>query len=550
MKSIILIAVFLLMVFQNVNSQPFSVTQHLLNTTEGSKSEATPYGVPGNWDWVAGATLNNLSAAPPYTHANYWGAVFRGLSNTTPANTEVQIKLTSMWILYKGASQWIEFQNQSTSLGGATFSPTYNSGGPAPALRHTAEGSFVVPAPGYIWHFWHGPGYESIQNNIREILVNTQVRLVLKDPYKADDRNQADYLIHMGADKRNPNDPNCKNNNYICPSFGVGKFVQVTNEWKNASWHSITQADIDNNIPLPPAEIFAQPPVADTLTIMPVGNSLTEANPGYKGFLWTQLTENNYRVKFTGPKTDAGTNYLNHAGFGGYTIGPDPNVYLDQVDPWGEGNIFFHIDSGYNLIDYDADVWLLEIGTNDFWNQNTYNPNVVGADRLDDLVGKIFTHDSGLILFLANILPLKNDTKYASLFNSEIPAIIEKYSKMGFKIYLVDLNQKTGLNETDYTDNIHLNALGNKKMADVWYNAIQKNIDSNLEIGIRAPYKGNELQLPGKVEAEYYDYGGQRVAFNDKTIENSGNSNFRNDNVDIDIMDDGNKIVVDFEEGE
>jgi len=531
-------------------SQTFNLTQYLIESAQGSPSEATPYGVPGNWDWVAGATLSSLSAASPYTHANYWGAVFRGMSNTTPANTEVQIKLLSMWVLYNDADGWIQFQDQSSNLGGGTFSPTYKSGGPAPALRHTSEGSFVVPAPGYIWHFWHGPGFEPIQNNIREILVNAQVRLVLKDPNGVDDRSLADYLIHMGADKRNPNDPNCANNNYICPSFGVGKFVQITNEWKNASWHSISQSDIANNIPLPPADIFAQPTVSDTLTIMPIGNSLTEANPGYKGFLWNVLAENNYRVKFVGPKTDAGTNYLNHAGFGGYTIGPDPNIYLDAVDPWGRGNILYHIDNGYKLIDYNADAWLLEIGTNDFWNQNTYDPRVTGADRLDDLVGKIFTHDPDLILFLGNILPLQNDANYASLFNSEIPAIIEKYTNMGFAVYLVDMNKETGLINTDYSDNIHLNAAGYKKMADVWYDAFSKNIDTNVEVGIRVPFKDSAFQMPGKIEAEHYDFGGQGVAYHDSTPENTGNDNFRKDNVDIDGLNGQAKVVVDFDESE
>ena len=192
-----------------------------------------------------------------YTHANYWGAIFRGKSNTTPVNTLVQIRNTSMWVLYNDTNLWIELQNQKSKLGGASYSPTYNAGGAAPQLNQTIEGAFIKPAPGCIWHFWNGGSYRPIRyNNIKEILVNTQVRLVLKDPNGTDDMNQADYLVHLGADWRDPNDPNCAKTNYICTSFGISKFKKISNEWINCTFHSITKKDIDNGIPLPPLGIF------------------------------------------------------------------------------------------------------------------------------------------------------------------------------------------------------------------------------------------------------------------------------------------------------
>lgn len=47
-----------------------------------------------------------------------------------------------------------------------------------------------------------------------------------------------------------------------------------------------------------------------------------------------------------------------------------------------------------------------------------------------------------------------------------------------------------------------------------------------------APYNGSPAVIPGKVEAEEYDFGGQGVSYNDKDSENRGEA-FRKDGVDI-----------------
>jgi hypothetical protein len=53
----------------------------------------------------------------------------------------------------------------------------------------------------------------------------------------------------------------------------------------------------------------------------------------------------------------------------------------------------------------------------------------------------------------------------------------------------------------------------------------------------QSPYGGTVRNLPGKIEAEHYDLGGQGVAYNDLTTGNSGNA-FRTDNVDIEATTD------------
>lgn len=53
----------------------------------------------------------------------------------------------------------------------------------------------------------------------------------------------------------------------------------------------------------------------------------------------------------------------------------------------------------------------------------------------------------------------------------------------------------------------------------------------------QTPYGGTAAAIPGKIEAERYDLGGQDVAFNDNTVGNSGNA-FRTDNVDVEACTD------------
>jgi len=242
------------------SSPVFDVTEHLLASAESSPSEAPPSGVPSTWNWVAAAT-STLTSPPDgaYTHANYWGAVFRGQSDATPGNTQIELRNCSMWFLREGADQWVK-TDASVDLGGSTFTPTYAGGGPEPlVLLQGPAGSDVVPAEGHIWHFWQGNGYQPVAGVVREIISNCQSRLALRNAGAEDDRAAADYLVHMGADWRNPSDPECVNDGYICPSWGVSKFERLSVAWRNHTFHSLTRADLSAGAPLPPASLFALP---------------------------------------------------------------------------------------------------------------------------------------------------------------------------------------------------------------------------------------------------------------------------------------------------
>ncbi len=223
----------------------------------------------------------------------------------------------------------------------------------------------------------------------------------------------------------------------------------------------------------------------DIIRIMPVGNSITEeSNPGYRGFLYHLLDSAGYRFDFVGSKHDgmpANGGDPDHSGFGGYVIGPNPSK-LDDEDPWKHGDILFHLDSGYQIMRNNADVIILEIGINDFFNDRTgYDPNLVGADRLEALIAIIFRINPKVGLLVSNLTPVDWDADFGTKFNSEVPDIVGKYKKMGHNCYLADLRNGISWNtKTDLSaDQLHPTASGYKKMAALYFSVLSPILNSS-----------------------------------------------------------------------
>lgn len=66
-----------------------------------------------------------------------------------------------------------------------------------------------------------------------------------------------------------------------------------------------------------------------------------------------------------------------------------------------------------------------------------------------------------------------------------------------------------------------------------YLNVTQVMIPPPVVTTLHAPYGGEPKIIPGKIEAEEYDEGGQNKGYSDNTEVNTGGSAFRNDNVDI-----------------
>lgn len=216
---------------------------------------------------------------------------------------------------------------------------------------------------------------------------------------------------------------------------------------------------------------------ADTIRIMPMGDSLTKADdPGYRGFLYQMLKGAGIPFDFVGVKHDVGNESeydTDHSGFAGYTIGPGPSL-LDKDDPWHQGNILFHLEKGYRTLSLKPDVILLMIGVNDFFNNKDtlrYNPDVVGAERLDNLIYHIYRILPECTLLVSNITPLRGNRHFAELYNGQVRSIISKYQKQSRPCYLVDMRSDIDWDlEKDLgPDKLHPTASGYKKIAANFY---------------------------------------------------------------------------------
>ena len=213
------------------------------------------------------------------------------------------------------------------------------------------------------------------------------------------------------------------------------------------------------------------------LRIMPLGDSLTQASPGYRAPLAEALTKAGYKFEMIGssisdPKLDTHTN---HEGHGGFTIGPGKS----KADEWanGKGNLFDNLEQ---WLAPKPDLILLLIGTNDFFItadlQPGYDPNVHGPARLGALLDKIHSLSPASRIVVASIPPVEWDENFAKGYNAAIPALVAARPYTTF----ADLRKMIGFVAGDWTaDKLHPSDLGYQKMAKAWFEVITPLMEKN-----------------------------------------------------------------------
>ncbi|MDP4238122.1 MAG: GDSL-type esterase/lipase family protein [Bacteroidota bacterium] len=219
---------------------------------------------------------------------------------------------------------------------------------------------------------------------------------------------------------------------------------------------------------------------ASPVKVMPTGDSLTGMNtPGYRGYLYKMLKDSGFVVDFVGGDNSIPTDPLNtdgdNSGFGGYVIGPDSSALDPNHGGKGTASITWELEHDENIMSKGADVMILMIGVNDFWNnKNTaYNPRTVGAIRLDTLVEKIYRFSHNIKLIVSNLTPARWNLAGAdyAIFNAGVPAIVQKQKDKGRNCYFVN-NCKGDLVTSDYVDDIHFVSSGYQKLAKNFYKVL------------------------------------------------------------------------------
>jgi hypothetical protein len=118
----------------------------------------------------------------------------------------------------------------------------------------------VKPRWGQDLHGWYGRR-EAIQGwDIKAVFVTMQARLVVDNPWLADDRWRARYLFDVGADYY----PELANSSVFLPGVGVSRAKLIRSDWQ--SFNFVTLNDVGKQEPgggIASSELWNNPPPLD-----------------------------------------------------------------------------------------------------------------------------------------------------------------------------------------------------------------------------------------------------------------------------------------------
>ena len=221
---------------------------------------------------------------------------------------------------------------------------------------------------------------------------------------------------------------------------------------------------------------------SDIVRIMPLGDSITRGdtkylngawNPdpvGYRQKLYVDLMDSGYSLDFVGSLSDGGSANpafdTNHEGWGGVTAS------------WINSNLYSFLSAGH------PDIVLYHIGTNSLYSDNVGQ----AAFDADQSLRLLYAFDPDITVVLAKIIRTTNDAQNVRThsYNLLIEQYAQSWSAKGYSILVVDMENvliptlRTG--GGDFVDTVHPTELGYRKMATVWYNALNSILSSmNLQ---------------------------------------------------------------------
>ncbi len=279
------------------------------------------------------------------------------------------------------------------------------------------------------------------------------------------------------------------------------------------------------------------------MQIMPLGDSITYGyngtNAGYRGPLYGQLAPLAPTFRFVGtcserpgllPATPINQRF--HEGHSSYSIqvvsnnldGYDNSIFLQYGGPDRDPNGGYWLvgGNGTSRAPVFPDVITMMVGTNDL-------DNPVGVEnRLRALMEKITTLRPATNLLVAKITPaptFSTDEDY----NLIVPNVVADFRAAGKKVHLVDLNTGFPVNGL-IADDIHPNDTGFNWMAAKWFQTIETVYSPTA---IARPFNLTPIALPGTIEVENFDHGGNGVAYQDLTSSNEGGQYRTEEAVDI-----------------
>lgn len=234
----------------------------------------------------------------------------------------------------------------------------------------------------------------------------------------------------------------------------------------------------------------------NSVKIMPIGNSITQGwtdgsipetqMKGYRLDLKNLLQAFGMSVNYVGSQS-SGSAYFSdcqHAGIGGSR---DQYVGRLLLDGYDERNSVQILTPPRPYLDeYNPDIILLHIGTNDI----THEIDLITNQKVTYILDLIDQYEArsgkDVIVFLALIINRKKPWIAGSGYqttkdwNNAIKALAQARILAGDKLVIVDMENDAGFvyESVDMADNLHPNAAGYSKMANLWYDSIVANYNT------------------------------------------------------------------------
>ncbi len=216
-----------------------------------------------------------------------------------------------------------------------------------------------------------------------------------------------------------------------------------------------------------------------TLKILPLGNSITQARQGrssYRRPLYKAMVNAGYNVDFVGTlnegydcnppnATDFDRDHEGHAGWSAKEV-----LNGRSKACTGSGKLTDWIKN------YDVDVALVHLGTNDMDDNNGIGPTI---NRLGTIIDILRDKNPNVVVFLAQCIPAVA-SKYAEIpqLNAAMPALVAAKTTQQSPVILVD--QYSGYSASgDNYDGTHPGNSGEQKMADRWFEAFDDHFKGN-----------------------------------------------------------------------
>ena len=230
-----------------------------------------------------------------------------------------------------------------------------------------------------------------------------------------------------------------------------------------------------------PTEVFRTCGInGGPLRIMPLGDSITEAESGYSSYrfnLWAKLITSGCNPDFVGSRTGVSLGSKNSA----ETDPANPNFDQNHEGHWG-----FRADEILNLASdaanaHDPHIVLIHLGTNDIFQRASTGES--DTDVVTNVIAEIgaiidaFRAKNSRVRFvLAGVIRSTTDNSILASLNSQLPGLVTAKNTADSPVIFVD--QAAGFSaSTDTYDGVHPNLGGEEKMGQKWFDAIQTWVD-------------------------------------------------------------------------